>query len=215
MAADRPKQYLPLAGQSVIEHTLGRLLQLPGLEGAYLGLSAGDPYWPTLPDTTTGNHLIHVFSGGAERAHTVLHGLRAMLSDGIGRDEWVLVHDAARPCIDVTLVQRLVSQSMRKGAGAILALPVADTVKRVNPEGRIQETVSRDGLWRAQTPQMFRLGMLHDAIEKALAAGFNVTDEASAMEYAGHAVYVVEGSSDNLKITVPADLVQAEQWLSS
>jgi 2-C-methyl-D-erythritol 4-phosphate cytidylyltransferase len=207
MQADLPKQYLPLAGSTVIEQTLGLLLQVPGVETIAVAVTDGDPYWPELPVSRDARVLRA--AGGRERADSVLGGLRLLL-ERAPADDWVLVHDAARPCVTVAEIQRLVETCSEAGQGGILAVPVHDTMKRADSDNRILETVPRENLWHACTPQMFRLGELADAIAGALESGFSVTDEASAMEHAGRQPLLVEGSSANIKITRPDDLALAE-----
>ena len=140
-------------------------------------------------------------------------GLAALAGEA-SPDDWVLVHDAARPCLDVALITRLIDTVTRAGVGGILAEPLVDTLKRADDGGRVVETLDRRNLWRAQTPQMFRLQALSEALASARRAGAQVTDEASAMELAGHPVQLVPGSPRNPKVTVPADLALAQFYLS-
>jgi 2-C-methyl-D-erythritol 4-phosphate cytidylyltransferase len=211
MAASVPKQYLPLCGKTVLQHTLERLLDYPRIAAVALVLAPGDAHWPRLADRYAGRPLITA-RGGAERSHSVLNGLRALAERASPRD-WVLVHDAARPCIrreDLdTLLQRLHDHPV----GGLLGIPVADTKKRVDRGGNIIETVARHDLWRALTPQMFRYQALLHALEAALEQGRTVTDESSAMELAGEVPRIVEGRADNIKITRPQDLALAEWYL--
>ena len=212
MGAEIPKQYLQLAGKTVIEQTLERLLQLPGLANIVVALGAGDAVWPGL---AIGNdsRLLTV-NGGKERADSVLNGLYRLrqLADD---DDWVLVHDAARPCVRLTDIEQLIDTCSSHGQGGILATPVHDTMKRSDSHNRIVETVPRENLWHASTPQLFRLGELTGAIERALESGYPVTDEASAMEHAGQQPLLVECSLANIKITRPDDLALAEFYLRS
>jgi 2-C-methyl-D-erythritol 4-phosphate cytidylyltransferase len=212
MGAEIPKQYLQLAGKTVIEQTLERLLQLPGLANIVVALGAGDAVWPGL---AIGNdsRLLTV-NGGKERADSVLNGLYRLrqLADD---DDWVLVHDAARPCVRLTDIEQLIDTCSSHGQGGILATPVHDTMKRSDSHNRIVETVPRENLWHACTPQLFRLGELTGAIERALESGYPVTDEASAMEHAGQQPLLVECSLANIKITRPDDLALAEFYLRS
>ncbi len=211
MQAAVPKQYLKLAGRCVIEHTLARLCAHPAIEAVVVSLSATDEWWQGL-DTNCFDKPIITVEGGAERCHSVLNGLAA-LSGRAGSDDWVLVHDAARPCLRLEDIDRLIEQLSTHSAGGLLGLPVADTMKRTDVGGEVVDTVSRDGLWRALTPQMFRLQALKQALECALEDGYLVTDEASAMEYAGHRPLMVEGFADNIKITRPQDLALAALYL--
>jgi 2-C-methyl-D-erythritol 4-phosphate cytidylyltransferase len=207
MRAGMPKQYLPLAGKTVIEQTLDLLLRLPAIETIVVAISEGDPYWPELGISR--HARIVRAPGGAERAASVLNGLHS-LAQQASSDAWVLVHDAARPCVRLDEIERLIDTCIAAGQGGILAAPVHDTMKRADAHRRILETVPRDDLWHAYTPQMFRLGELEEAIGSALEAGFAVTDEASAMERAGLQPLLVECSSANIKITRPDDLALAE-----
>ncbi len=202
-----PKQYGLLTGRTVIEHTLAVLCRHPDLAGVVVALSAGDEYWPRL-----GLDLpvpLYAVVGGAERVHSVLAAL-SRLESLAAPEDWVLVHDVARPCLRDTDLKHLVATLIDHPVGGLLAMPVTDTVKRVNAAGEVLETVSRTGLWRAATPQMFRLEPLRTALHAALAAGWMPTDEAAAMEAQGHRPQVVAGHSDNLKITHPEDLALAE-----
>ncbi len=207
-----PKQYLSLNGRPVIEHTIERLLLHPGVDGLYIALGEQDQWWD---DTECAGHpdLVRV-AGGAERCDSVLNALRSLLARA-GRSDWVLVHDAARPCVKAGEITRLIETAETLDVGCVLGMPVRDTMKRAAPEGRVQETVEREGLWHAFTPQMFRLGLLHDAMAGAIEAGLQVTDEASAMEWAGHPVVMVEGSAANIKITRPGDLELAAFYLAN
>jgi len=150
--------------------------------------------------------------GGEQRSDSVLAALQALLSLGEPRD-WVLVHDAARPCLQEEDLARLIERVGGSGTGGILAEAVVDTVKEANSEGLVMRTLDRTRLWRAQTPQMFRLGELHAALGQAKARGLALTDEASAMELAGHPVQLVPGSARNLKVTLPGDLQLAAWYL--
>jgi 2-C-methyl-D-erythritol 4-phosphate cytidylyltransferase len=210
MGADRPKQYLPLQGRAVLLHTLERLCTHPRIKGVLLGLAPGDPYWPGL--SIAFPRLLGTFSGGAERALTVLNGLHA-LAGRAQPDDWVLVHDAVRPCLRHMDIDALIDQASLCPDGGLLGVALTDTVKRADREQRVVETVERGGLWRALTPQMFRLQALRAALEAAVAAGVNVTDEATAIERVGGRPLLVAGHADNIKITVPADLTLAEMYL--
>ncbi|MCF6211732.1 MAG: 2-C-methyl-D-erythritol 4-phosphate cytidylyltransferase [Gammaproteobacteria bacterium] len=210
MQADRPKQYLPLLGKTVIEHTLQCLLVHPRISGAVIAISSDDGWWPEIKikmDTP-----LWVTEGGAERCHSVLNALQALSAQAADQD-WVLVHDAARPCLRSEDIDELIRRCEAHPVGGLLAVPVKDTLKRADAARNVRETVDRNQLWHAQTPQMFRLGPLRDALQQALAANALVTDEASAMELAGHAPLLVEGHADNIKITRPEDLVLAGLYL--
>ena len=200
MGAVLPKQYLPLAGRTVIEHSLARLAALPGVAGLVVVLAADDPYWSALKLQL--DVPVQRITGGSERCHSVLAALTWLLGVADAHD-WVLVHDAARPCVRRADLQRLLDALADDPVGGLLAVPARDTKKRADANGRVQETVDRIDLWQAQTPQMFRLGALHEALSGAIAAGVLVTDEASAMERAGLMPRLVGGHSDNIKITRP------------
>ena len=208
MGADRPKQYLELLGRSVLEHTLALFLDHPGI---YLALGKDDPWWPQLP--LADDPRITRVSGGRERCHSVLNALEALLQ-GPGRaEDRVLVHDAARPCLRREDLERLIEAAGPDEHGGILAVPVRDTMKRAAAGEHIDHTVERRDLWHALTPQLFPLGLLHQALSRALEDGFEVTDEASAMEHAGYRPRLVRGHADNLKITLPEDLALARFYL--
>jgi 2-C-methyl-D-erythritol 4-phosphate cytidylyltransferase len=211
MAADVPKQYLPLQGSTVLEHTLNTLFVCEPIEGVVLALSADDGYWPEIAPRFSGKNLACVV-GGAERCHSVLNAVHHLRGFADLRD-WVLVHDAARPCVRVDDVIVLIETLAEDACGGLLGVPVADTMKHLGADGRVAGTVDRQDLWHAQTPQMFRLGPLQSALEQALAQGWLVTDEAAAMEMAGFRPCMVQGHADNIKITVPSDLALAEFYL--
>jgi 2-C-methyl-D-erythritol 4-phosphate cytidylyltransferase len=210
MGAGVPKQYLVVAGRPVIAHSVRRVAGHPGVAGAVVVLARDDERWDavelgSVPRPRRAN-------GGAERCHSVLNGLEALAAEAAA-DDWVLVHDAARPCVRAADIDRLMDELAGHPVGGLLALPVRDTMKRTDREGNVTETVSRAGLWHALTPQMFRFGLLRRALQRAIANGQLVTDEAQAVELAGHAPRVVEGSPDNLKVTHPRDLALAALFL--
>ncbi len=211
MGADVPKQYLPLRGRTVLEHALEALFSSTRIRGVVLALAADDAHWPALQPRFADRALVTV-AGGAERGHSV-HNALLRLAEQAADTDWVLVHDAARPCLRTAAIDTLIDTLAPDGDGGLLGVPVSDTMKRTRPDGTITETVSREHLWHAQTPQMFRLGPLRAALEQALAGGVPVTDEATAMERAGYHPRVVRGSADNIKITVPEDLMLAEFYL--
>lgn len=206
-----PKQYLPLAGRTVIEHTLERLSAHPKLQGIVVALAAQDQYWSQL----NLNLAIPVYSvlGGAERVHSVLAGLN-YLANLAAADDWILVHDAARPCLNRHDLELLITKLSDHAVGGILAVPISDTVKLTDHHGNIIETVQRQYLWRALTPQMFRFGKLIAALKLALDNDYIPTDEAEAIEKAGYHPIVVTGSADNIKITHLQDLKLAEAILA-
>ena len=205
MGASCPKQYLPLAGKFLIEHTLERLLAHPRIERVVVALAADDDFFQTLP--VASHPRLMTTTGGSERADSVLNGLSLVES------EWVLVHDAARPCITHQDIDRLIHAGLA-GDGAILGSRVRDTMKRSDAAGYIQKTVDRDQLWHALTPQFFRTTLLRDAIQQGQSQGLPITDEASAMELAGWRPLMVEGRADNIKVTRPEDLALAALFLS-
>ncbi|WP_312592085.1 2-C-methyl-D-erythritol 4-phosphate cytidylyltransferase [Stutzerimonas nitrititolerans] len=213
MRADRPKQYLQLAGRSILEHTLDCFIGHPGLRGLVVSLAGDDPYWPSL--RCASDPRIQRADGGVERADSVLGGLRTLNELGADTDDWVLVHDAARPNLMRSDLDKLLAELATDPVGGLLAVPVRDTLKRAGSDGRVRETIDRSVIWQAYTPQMFRFGALQNALAGALAAEVAITDEASAIEWAGQSPRLIEGRADNLKITRPEDLQWLEQrWKS-
>lgn len=204
MAADRPKQYLPVGDRCILEHTLHCFLDHPGLLGVVVCVALDDPFWPQLP--VAHDSRIRRAPGGRERADSVLAGLQMLLDEGADVGDWVLVHDAARPNLAREDLDRLLSGLADDPVGGLLAVPARDTLKRVGLDGRVLETVDRSVIWQAYTPQMFRLGALREALKHALEQGVAVTDEASAMEWTGQAPRLIEGRADNLKVTRPDDM---------
>ncbi len=211
MGGDQPKQYLELQGRRVLDHTLQRLLDHPMIDRLYLALSADDAYWDEC-DYARDPRVVRV-TGGKERCHSVLNALRVLQKDA-DADDWVLVHDAARPCLSAADLDRLTKRLAGHPVGGLLGVPVQDTLKRVSDRGEVMATVPRGDLWHAYTPQMFRFGLLYRALQQALESGELVTDDASAMEMAGHTPLMVEGHAGNIKITRPADLPLAAFYLS-
>ncbi len=208
MNADRPKQYLELAGLTVIEHTLSRLLQANVFSAVAVAISEEDPYWPEFD--LAKHDLIITAPGGKERADSVLSGLKS-IRDQANDNDWVLVHDAARPCLTSEDIRKLIDVLKDDDVGGILALSSHDTLKHVDGD-RILNTLDRQHIWRALTPQMFRYGMLKSALEET-AGDPRVTDEASALEILGFTPKIVEGRPDNIKITRPEDLALAQFYL--
>ncbi len=209
MQADRPKQYLLLGSKTILEHTFDCFLGHPGLKGLVVSLAGADPWWPTL--ACSHDSRIWRAPGGRERADSVLGALQVLAQRGAKPDDWVLVHDAARPNLQRSDLDQLLAALADDPVGGLLAVPARDTLKRSGPDGRVEATVDRSVIWLAYTPQMFRFGLLRTALETALAAGVAITDEASALEWAGQAPRLVEGRADNLKVTRPEDL----DWLAS
>jgi len=206
-----PKQYLNLIGRPLIRHTLERVAAHPRVSGLMIALAADDARWPGWRELK--GKPVHTCVGGGERADSVLAGLRALPAAVQGKD-WVLVHDAARPCLRREDLDRLLDFGGAHDVGAILAAPVRDTLKRGDARGAIVGTEPREALWRALTPQMFRRAALERALEAASVAGVAVTDEAMAMERLGLKPLLVEGAEDNIKVTTPADLALAEFLLA-
>ncbi|UCC13792.1 MAG: 2-C-methyl-D-erythritol 4-phosphate cytidylyltransferase [Gammaproteobacteria bacterium] len=199
-----PKQYLPLLGRTVLEWAIRPFLARSDVAGIVVAISPADEHWPGICPPSGRVRAVH---GGRQRADSVLAGLTALSEDADVRD-WALVHDAARPCLTDEDLDRLVDVAAEAGGG-LLAAPVQDTLKAAD-DGRVARTVEREGLWRALTPQMFRIGELVSALRKAEQAAFVATDEAAAMERAGYRPSIVPGRADNIKITRPEDLALAE-----
>lgn len=206
-----PKQYVDVAGEPLIAHALRALLAHPNVQGAVVVLAEGDVYWPGWREFA-GKPVV-TCSGGEARADSVLAGL-ATLPDDVRMDDFVLVHDAARPNLALGDIDQLLERGRNDPVGAILAAPVRDTLKRAGDDGGIDGTEPRERLWRALTPQLFRRLQLTRALESARAAGIGITDESMAMEHQGLRPLLVEGAEDNFKITTPADLARFEFVLS-
>ncbi|MBE8566959.1 MULTISPECIES: 2-C-methyl-D-erythritol 4-phosphate cytidylyltransferase [Vibrio] len=209
MKADRPKQYLQIHGKTILEHTVEKLLSHPQVSKIVVAISDDDPYYPELP--LNFNPQVIRVSGGTERADSVLSALDYIVQQQLS--DWVMVHDAARPCIQLSDIDKLISGAMTHDVGAILAAPVRDTMKR-GVQGQIEHTVDRVDLWHALTPQMFRSKPLRKVLSEALQQGVSITDEASAFEWKGLSPALIAGRSDNFKITQPEDLALAEFYLS-
>lgn len=207
--AERPKQYVDLAGRPLIEWTLARLAAAPCVAGLVVVLAPDDAHWPSI--RLPHGKPVLTAAGGAERCDSVLAGLHALPAD-VDAYDFVLVHDAARPCVRADDIARLLEQA--GPGGGLLAAPLRDTLKRADAASRVVATEPRESRWRALTPQAFRRGELTAALEAARAAGIVVTDEAMAMERAGHRPLLVEGAESNIKVTTPADLALAEYLLS-
>ena len=208
MATDYPKQYCQIGEVSVLHHTLSRICKTPRIEGVILGISADDKYWE--PSLFKSNRLKGCYSGGKNRDDTVRNGLIYLL-DKMACDEndWALIHDAARPCIVQSDINALIDEAEINQVGAVLGIKVTDTLKTTDADGRVIQTVDRKAFWRAFTPQIFRIGTLLSALERAKAEGIVVTDECMAMEYSGFHPVMVQGHASNIKITVAGDLDMA------
>lgn len=214
MGGEVPKQYLPLAGRTILEHTLECLLAQARIAAVTVAVADDDVYARRCL-ARAWSKPVKLAPGGTQRAHSVLNALHS-LRDELHADDWVLVHDAVRPCLHAEDLDKLMRMLERDAVGGILAAPLADTVKQVGADGVIQATPDRQKLWRAFTPQMFRYGLLRTALQTALDSGRVPTDEAAAMETAHPGqVRVVEGRSDNIKITRPSDVALAEAILGA
>jgi 2-C-methyl-D-erythritol 4-phosphate cytidylyltransferase len=206
MGGELPKQYLPLAGRPMIYHALAALCGCADITTVFVVLAPGDTRFHQYDWSHFGDKLQPLYCGGATRAESVANGL---LASELEPDDWVLVHDAARPCLTQAHLSRLIAELCDDEVGGILAVPVADTLKRADAAQRIVRTEERNGLWQAQTPQMFRSGLLLEALQAAM----HVTDEASAIEALGLHPKLVECESTNLKVTYPQDIKLAELLL--
>ncbi len=209
MRADRPKQYLNLQGKTILEHTLDKLLDHPLISGAVIILQQQDEYWSGLNYAHAKELLIA--DGGEQRHHSVYSGLQ-VLQQHLQQDCYVLIHDAVRPFVRHKDLDALIDAVQVNDDGALLAAPVADTLKLVDESQQVDKTISRRGLWRAFTPQAFRLELITDALQHVVSSGQMITDDASAMELAGFHPKIIDADSMNIKITHPNDLAIAE-WL--
>jgi len=207
MGQDLPKQYLPLAGQPMIAHALDTLCASPEITTVFVVLAPEDTLFHSYDWSRFGDKLQTLFCGGEKRSDTVLNGL---IASELEPDDWVLVHDAARPCLTQALLAKLIGELRDDAVGGILAVPVADTLKRADDNDRILRTESRQQLWQAQTPQMFRAGLLAQALQQCK----NVTDEASAIEALGLQPKLVLSEPTNFKVTYPQDLLLADLLLT-
>lgn len=210
MGGEVPKQYLEVAGATIFEHSLQALLREPRIRGVVVALHPDDQRAALCP--LMADDRVRSVQGAQERSGSVLAALHG-LSPAAHSGDWVLVHDAARPCLSAADLAALIDRVIDSRTGGILAERMVDTVKQASSDGRVLATLDRSGLWRAQTPQMFRLGELREALARAIDAQSDVTDEASAMEMAGHPVQLVAATGCNLKVTVAADLSQAAWYL--
>jgi 2-C-methyl-D-erythritol 4-phosphate cytidylyltransferase len=212
MGGQLPKQYLQLGEKSVLQHTVEAFLAAPDIAQVFVVVSADDAYVDDLLLRKIVNRRLQILRcGGATRSESVLNGLKQMRTQ-IDPDDWVLVHDAARPGITPALIQNLINRVGDHAVGGLLALPVVDTVKRVTVNAKV-ETIARTGLWLAQTPQMFRYQLLCDALQRAENRGGEITDEASAIEAMGLSPCLVEGHPRNNKLTRPDDAALIQFYL--
>ena len=211
MGRSTPKQYLPLLGRPVIEHSLRCMIGHPRVDAVYVALGAADGWWA---GTAYADHRrVNRVAGGEERCDSVLNALNALEATAAA-DDWVLVHDAARPCVRTGDLDRLFEALDSHPVGGLLGIAASDTMKRVGADDRVAGTVDRDGLWHAFTPQMFRYGRLREALVQARERGLVVTDDSSAIELNGETPLMIEGHPDNIKITRPDDLDLAAFYLS-
>lgn len=219
MGAEKPKQYLKLLNKTVIEHSLAPFCEHPLIAGIVVSIAEDDPHWQAL--AVSRHPKISRAKGGEERRHSVLNGLNCLAARA-AEDDWVLVHDAARPCVKSADLDLLIAAVKDHAVGGLLAVPLSDTVKRAEQGGvpaggpalcEVQTTVNRDGLWRALTPQMFRLAALRESLAAVVAKGEVATDEAQAMESQGRKPRLVPAGAHNIKIAQPEDLALAEFYL--
>lgn len=210
MDAELPKQYLKILGKTILEHTIGKFYKHPLIEGIIVVIAGTDNHWSKLELAT--DSKIKQVEGGVERCDSVLNGLQE-LNNMADPDDWVMVHDAARPCVRKEDIDKLIESVSDHPVGGILGLPVKDTMKRSNVENSIISTVDRNCLWHALTPQMFRLSVLHKALGQCRSNDETVTDEAQAIEISGQQPLLIEGHPDNIKITNHHDLALAEFYL--
>ena len=210
MQAAKAKQYLPIEGLAVADHTLQRLLAVTVLDTIVVALRADDRDWSGLD--CAAHTRIETVIGGVDRCQSVLNAL-ASIAPRAQPQDWVLVHDIARPCVRVSDIDRLIATLSDHPIGGLLAQPVFDTLKRVDQRGDIAQTLDRKSIWRAQTPQLFRFDPLYRAMQLAAASVDAVTDEAAAMERAGYCPRIVPGSDDNIKVTCKGDLALAGYYL--
>lgn len=209
MGDELPKQYLPLAGKPMIYHTLRTLCGSSRITRVFVVLAPGDEEWLRHDWSDFSGKLVVLECGGGTRAESVLNGLKAARGvSSIGDDDWVLVHDAARPCLAEAQLDKLLDELADDEVGGLLAVPVADTLKRSDTNGRVAHTESRENLWQAQTPQMFRYTLLVEAL--SMAGGVTMTDDAGAIEALGLHPRLVLSDTRNLKVTYPQDLALAE-----
>jgi 2-C-methyl-D-erythritol 4-phosphate cytidylyltransferase len=207
MGGATPKQYLSVLGRPLIHYAIAALCEHPMIDRVYVVLAPGDELWPTFDWSAFSSKLKPLYCGGVERFESVRNGLDAVQGE-VGFDNWVLVHDAARPGLNSELLDRLIGEVGEDPFGGLLAMPVADTLKRADAASRVLRTESRDNLWQAQTPQMFRFGLLQRAL--SLLDGVAVTDEAQAVERMGFQAKLVAGDMTNFKVTYPQDIRLAE-----
>jgi len=213
MQSEIPKQYITINNKTILEHTLNCFINQPQVAGCVVALASDDPYWKSL-NIKSEQVPVYTVEGGTERSDSVAQALDYLsMVEALNAQSWVMVHDAARPCLSQQDITRLLDIREVCESGGILASPVRDTMKRAKAnESLIAHTESREDLWHALTPQLFRLGELKQALKDCFEKGFEVTDESSAMEAMGYTVTLVEGDSSNIKVTRPAD-IELATWL--
>lgn len=211
MKAELPKQYLEIDGKTILEHSLSKFLEHPSIDKVVVALHSNDNHWAKLKIAK--HPKIITVEGGETRAESVLNGLQA-IKQRMGGDDWVMVHDAARPCLDAGSIDALIQAGKESKHGAILAIPSVDTVKLANANQTIDKTLNREQIWLAQTPQYFPVEALATAIESGLQQGLPITDEASAIEAQGQHPALVIGTRKNIKVTEPEDMMLASVWLA-
>ena len=209
--ADPPKQYQQILGKTILEHTLDRIDKLEFLAGIIVVLSENDSWWQAL-NLNFKNTLVTT-TGGNERIHSVLNGLQS-ISQQARESDWILVHDAVRPCVSLKDIHKLVETLSDSDTGGLLVTPVTETLKKLTDDSMVDMTVPRESYRLAATPQMFRYGALRSALERALEDNIEITDEAHAVEHAGHTIQCVQGGAENIKITHKEDLLLAEFFLN-
>ena len=218
MQSSIPKQYLKIDNRTILEHTLNCFISHADIAGIIVVLNSDDYYWKTVQkNLLSKSKPVYTVEGGTERSDSVMQGIDYLLMiERIHDNSWIMVHDAARPCLLKKDIDALLSVRNQSSAGGLLASPVRDTMKRAIPNSKkISRTESRDNLWHALTPQLFRIGELKEALEHCLEKGIEVTDEASALEAVGKSVLLIEGSSNNIKVTQTDDLELATLLLTS
>ncbi|QWD73204.1 2-C-methyl-D-erythritol 4-phosphate cytidylyltransferase [Polynucleobacter sp. MG-5-Ahmo-C2] len=223
LGGDLPKQFQQLAGRPMLAYAIDAFMQSPLIESIWIGVAPGFIDNPILKTLTKGSKPIHFLpTGGLTRQETVCNTLAALLKSGMPEDDWVLVHDAARPGITPALIQKLIDLVLATDVGGLLAVPLADTLKQADLDSviagnmpHVEKTIPREHLWQAQTPQMFGLKKLHAALEDAIRLEADVTDEASAMELGGMRPLLIEGATRNFKVTHPADWELMQLLLSN
>lgn len=210
MQSDIPKQYLEILGKTIIEHTISVFLGSEKIQQVMVCLPAEDTVFSNLG--VAQSPKVSTTQGGSSRAESVFNGLQALSAD---EQDWVLVHDAARPCFSSELLETLLTELVEDEVGGIVAVPAKDTLKLADPDNRINSTVDRSTIWQAQTPQMFRYHLLKESLGLALSQSVEITDEASAIEWAGYQPKLIEGDARNLKVTTSEDLALVEFLLGA